>query len=86
MAYDSTPYVGMAPQKMAATLEVHKWHVWNVCVRLINCLYAVCVQGRYVFFIAADTFNVINSELIGASQQPMNFEDIAEGYIYLDHW
>ena len=26
MAYGSTPYVGMAPKKMVATLKVHKWH------------------------------------------------------------
>jgi len=24
MAYGSTPYVGMVPEKMAATLKVHK--------------------------------------------------------------
>ena len=36
MAYGSTPYVGMAPKKMAATLKVHKWHARNVDVRLIK--------------------------------------------------
>ena len=39
MAYGSTPYVGMTPKKMVATLKVHKWHARNVCVRLVNGLY-----------------------------------------------
>ena len=39
MAYSSMPYVGMAQEKMAATLNVHKWHTWNVCVRLVKGLY-----------------------------------------------
>ena len=39
MAYGSTPYVGMAPKKMAATVKVHKWHAQNVCVRLVNGLH-----------------------------------------------
>ena len=36
MAYGSTPYVGMAPKKMAATLKVRKWHARNVDVRLVK--------------------------------------------------
>ena len=39
MAYGSTPYVEMTPKKMAATLKVHKWHAWTVCIRLVNSLY-----------------------------------------------
>ena len=39
MAYGSAPYVGMTPKKMAAALKVHKWHVRNVCVRLVYGLY-----------------------------------------------
>ena len=39
MAYGSTPYVGMTPKKMAATLEVHKCHTRNVYVRLVKGLY-----------------------------------------------
>ena len=39
MAYSSTPYVGIAQEKMAATSKVYKWHVQNVCVRLVNSLY-----------------------------------------------
>ena len=39
IAYGSTPYVGMTPNKMAATLKVHKWHARNVCIRLVNGLY-----------------------------------------------
>ena len=39
MAYGSMPYVGMAPQKMAATLKVHKWHARNVSVRLVKGLH-----------------------------------------------
>ena len=35
----STPYVGMALKKMAATLKVHKWHAWNVRVRLVKGLH-----------------------------------------------
>ena len=31
------PYVGMALKKM--TLRVHKWHAWNVCVRLVKGLH-----------------------------------------------
>ena len=38
MVYDSMPYVGMTPEKMAATLKVHKWHARNVCARLVNSL------------------------------------------------
>jgi len=34
MAYGCTPYVGMAPKKIAATLKVRRWHARNVCVRL----------------------------------------------------
>ena len=30
------PYVGMVPKKMAATLNVRKWHAWNVDVRLVK--------------------------------------------------
>ena len=29
----------MTPQKMAATLKVHKCHARNICVRLVNSLY-----------------------------------------------
>jgi len=36
MVQGSTPYVGMAPKKMAATLKVCKWHGQNVDVRLIK--------------------------------------------------
>ena len=36
MVYSSTPYVGMAWEKMAVTLEVHKWHAPNVCITLIE--------------------------------------------------
>ena len=39
MVYGSTPYVGMTPKKMAATLKVHKWHAQNVCVRLVKGLH-----------------------------------------------
>ena len=39
MAYGSTPYVGMTPQKMAATIKVYKWHAQNVTVRLVNGLH-----------------------------------------------
>ena len=39
MAYSSTPYVGMTPQKMVATLKVCKWHAQNVCARLVNGLH-----------------------------------------------
>ena len=39
MVYGSTPYVGMAPKKMAATLKVHKWHTRNVSVRLVKDLH-----------------------------------------------
>ena len=39
MAYGSTPYVGMTPKKMAATIKVHKWHAQNVYVRLVKGLY-----------------------------------------------
>jgi len=39
MAYSSTPYVGMAPKQMAATLKVHKWHARNVSVRLVKGLH-----------------------------------------------
>ena len=36
MADSGTPYVGMASQKIAATLKVHKW---IVCVRLVKGLH-----------------------------------------------
>ena len=36
MAYGSTPYVGMVPKKMAATLKVRKLHARNVNVRLVK--------------------------------------------------
>ena len=36
MMYSSTPYVGMAPEKMVAILGVHKWHALTVCVRLVK--------------------------------------------------
>ena len=36
MAYGSTPYVGMVPKKVAATLKVRKWHAQNVHVRLVK--------------------------------------------------
>ena len=39
LAYSSTPYVGMTPKKMAATLKVYKWHARNVSVRLVNGLH-----------------------------------------------
>ena len=39
MASGSTPYVGMAPKKLAATLKVHKWHNQNVSVRLVKGLH-----------------------------------------------
>jgi len=39
MAYGSTPYVGMTPPKNGGTLKVHKWHTWNVCVRLVKGLH-----------------------------------------------
>ena len=39
MAYGSTPYVGMTPKKMAATIKVHKLHARNVYDRLVNGLY-----------------------------------------------
>ena len=39
MAYGSTPYVGMTPEKNGGHIEVHKWHAQNVCVRLVNGLY-----------------------------------------------
>jgi len=32
IAYGSTPYAGMNLRKMAATLNVHKWHTQNVCI------------------------------------------------------
>ena len=38
LVYGSTQYVGMTPQKMAATLKVHKRHDRNVCVKLVNSL------------------------------------------------
>ena len=34
MVYGNTPYVEMAPQKMVVTLKVHKWHTWNICIRV----------------------------------------------------
>ena len=34
-----TPYVGMTPKKMVATVKVDKWHVQNVYIRLVNGLY-----------------------------------------------
>ena len=36
MVYGSTPYVGMVPKKMVATLKVRKWHAQNVDVRLVK--------------------------------------------------
>ena len=39
MVYGSTPYVGMAPQKMVVTLKVHKWHAWNIRIRLVRGLH-----------------------------------------------
>ena len=39
MAYGSTPSVGMALKKMAATLKVHKWHARNVTIRLVKGLH-----------------------------------------------
>ena len=39
MAYGSTPYVGMTPKKMVATLKVHKCHARNVRIRLVNVLH-----------------------------------------------
>ena len=39
MVYGSTPYVGMAPKKIAAALKVHKWPARNVCVRLVQALH-----------------------------------------------
>ena len=39
MAYGSTPYVGMTPIKLVATLRVYKWHAWNVYVRLVKGLH-----------------------------------------------
>ena len=35
----SMPYVGMALEKIAATLKVHKWHAQNACAGLVNGLY-----------------------------------------------
>ena len=39
MADGSMPYVGMALKKLVATLKVHKWHVRNVCVKLVKGLH-----------------------------------------------
>ena len=39
MVYYRSPYVGMTPKKMVATLKVHKCYARNVCVRLVNGLY-----------------------------------------------
>ena len=39
MAYSSTPYVGMTPKKMVATLKLHKWHARNLYVRLVKGLH-----------------------------------------------
>ena len=39
MAYGSTPYVGMAPQKNGGHIKSAQTHAWNVCVRLVNGLH-----------------------------------------------
>ena len=50
MAYGSMPYVGMTPQKMAATLKVHKWHTRNV----------ISVSGLYELYQALSSTSMGN--------------------------
>ena len=39
MVYGSSPYVGMAPKKIAATLKVYKWYTRKVSVWLVKGLH-----------------------------------------------
>ena len=39
MSYSSMPYAGMTPEKMAATIKMHKGRAQNVCIRFVKSLH-----------------------------------------------
>ena len=61
MAYHSTPYAGMTPKKMAATLKVYKWRARNVCVRLVNSLYTSLIRHYRVLPWATGPLTLLES-------------------------